>query len=419
MYNLKDAAGSDVTDLRLSGTTIAKIFTAPDHELERRGDHRRQRRPRRCPRGTSRPSSGPTGRARPRSSRRTCRSGTRDLWCAFAQAHGINPCNFTSNWPAGVEGYRYASGSDGVANDVAARVPATVRSPTSRRATPCSAACPSRRSRTQSGNFALPTSKNVSIALTKATLNADRTQKLDDVYTNPDPRTYPMSSYSYMIVPTKGFNSEKGKVLGKFMIYFACTGQRKADQLGYSPLPPNLVRAVFDAVKQVPGAPTPPPVEPSKCPNPTLSGGGTSNNTGDDLSDAGGDDGVVGSDEPAGGSGGGGGAGGGGTTGGAGSGGGTTGGANGAGGTGTTGTTGGGTTGGTTGAGGNGAGGTAGYTGGTTGGGASNQALPEIDLTAKPPSWLPLAFGGALLLLIILVPPAFAIAGKKRRPDQL
>ena len=35
MYNIKDASGHQVNNLRLSATTIAKIFTGQDHELER------------------------------------------------------------------------------------------------------------------------------------------------------------------------------------------------------------------------------------------------------------------------------------------------------------------------------------------------------------------------------------------------
>ena len=42
MYNLKDAAGHQITNLRLSASTIAKIFTGQDHELGRPGDRGRQ-----------------------------------------------------------------------------------------------------------------------------------------------------------------------------------------------------------------------------------------------------------------------------------------------------------------------------------------------------------------------------------------
>lgn len=123
-----------------------------------------------------------------------------------------------------------------------------------------------------SGNFALPSAANVAIALTKATLNSDNTQNLDGVYANTNKASYPISSYSYMITPTTGLNPDKGAVLGKFMLYFACAGQQKASVLGYSPLPPNLIKVVFDAVKKLPGAPAVPAINKSTCANSTLSG---------------------------------------------------------------------------------------------------------------------------------------------------
>ena len=39
MYNLK-INGQRVTNLRLSGENVAKIFTGVDHEVERPGDRR-------------------------------------------------------------------------------------------------------------------------------------------------------------------------------------------------------------------------------------------------------------------------------------------------------------------------------------------------------------------------------------------
>jgi phosphate transport system substrate-binding protein len=123
----------------------------------------------------------------------------------------------------------------------------------------------------KAGYYAQPTAGNVAVALTKASINPDLTQNLESVYTNPDPRTYPMSSYSYMIIPTSTdppFNTDKGKTLSTFINYFLCQGQQKADILGYSPLPKNLVLAGFDQVKRIPGAVPSPSI--SSCNNPAL-----------------------------------------------------------------------------------------------------------------------------------------------------
>ncbi|MGU7695710.1 substrate-binding domain-containing protein, partial [Escherichia coli] len=94
------------------------------------------------------------------------------------------------------------------------------------------------------GYYVEPTYQSVAVALMAAQINPDLTQNLDGVYNNSDPRTYPMSSYSYMIVPTvtnKVFTAEKGKTLSRFANYMLCEGQQQAAALGYSPLPMNLV----------------------------------------------------------------------------------------------------------------------------------------------------------------------------------
>src|SRR3954452_23950439 len=123
----------------------------------------------------------------------------------------------------------------------------------------------------KAGYYSQPTAGNVAVALTQAVINSDLTQNLESVYTNPDPRAYPMSSYSYMVIPTSTdspFNADKGKTLSTFINYFLCQGQQKADILGYSPLPKNLVLAGFEQSQRIPGAVAPPAIE--SCNNPAL-----------------------------------------------------------------------------------------------------------------------------------------------------
>ena len=61
-------------------------------------------------------------------------------------------------------------------------------------------------------------------------------------------------------------------MLGQFINYFACAGQQSAARLGYSPMPKKLVQFAFAAENKVPGAPAPPAITPSACPNPTVTG---------------------------------------------------------------------------------------------------------------------------------------------------
>ncbi|MBB3041923.1 substrate-binding domain-containing protein [Nocardioides soli] len=143
----------------------------------------------------------------------------------------------------------------------------------------------------QAGYFVEPTQYNTAVALTKAKINQDKssqlylTQVLDGVYANPDPRAYPISSYSYMIIPTGSddprMSSAKRQTLADFMYYSLCAGQTKAGPYGYSPLPLNLVQAGFDQLAKLKGAD--PAVDLTdrdvrSCNNPTFDGKNLSHN---------------------------------------------------------------------------------------------------------------------------------------------
>jgi phosphate transport system substrate-binding protein len=144
----------------------------------------------------------------------------------------------------------------------------------------------------QSGNAVQPTSVNDATALEKAILYSDLTQNLTNVYTNPLPNAYPVSSYSYLVTPcspalaaaqasttkcsgpsgTSTFPAAKGQALGQFVSFLACAGQQKMALLGYSPLPPNLVQEDFNAVGRLNGGQEPPPVSAATCKNPYVDG---------------------------------------------------------------------------------------------------------------------------------------------------
>ena len=113
----------------------------------------------------------------------------------------------------------------------------------------------------RAGYFTLPTQYNVAVALTKAEINDDPsdpnylTQKLDKVYVNPDKRTYPLSSYVYAIVPTAADDSRmttaKRQTIVDFLKHSICEGQSEIGPIGYSPLPINLVQASFTQVNKL------------------------------------------------------------------------------------------------------------------------------------------------------------------------
>jgi hypothetical protein len=97
------------------------------------------------------------------------------------------------------------------------------------------------------------------------------------VYTDNDPRAYPLSSYSYMILPTTiqgQFTADKGKTLAAFSYYAMCQGQQESASLGYSPMPINLVQGSFDQIRKIPGAVVQ-NINIQSCNNPTFSPDGT------------------------------------------------------------------------------------------------------------------------------------------------
>jgi phosphate transport system substrate-binding protein len=123
-----------------------------------------------------------------------------------------------------------------------------------------------------SGSYVQPTSLNVATALEKALLYADLEEDLRGVYTNSLPNSYPLSSYSYVITQTTGSDPSKGAALSQFIYFLACAGQSQMIQLGYSPLPPNLVQTDFAAAQRINGHAAAPPIDAAHCKNPYVDG---------------------------------------------------------------------------------------------------------------------------------------------------
>lgn len=142
------------------------------------------------------------------------------------------------------------------------------------------------------GYFTLPTQYNVAVALRKAQINTNKNdvdhyllQDLHQVFANPDPRTYALSSYSYMIIPTGAsdprMSTAKRQTLVDYLYYSVCTGQKEMGPIGYSPLPINLVQASFDQTNKLKTAD--PKVDITKrdvstCHNPTFVAGDPNRN---------------------------------------------------------------------------------------------------------------------------------------------
>jgi phosphate ABC transporter phosphate-binding protein len=277
MYHI-DVNGSRVTNLRLSGPTVAKIFTGviknwndPAITADNGG--------RQFPSLTITPVIRSDGSGTSAQFTAYMASQTPTIWQAFCQKVGINinPCPATSLYPP-FDGSVAQQLSDGVAAFVSApynngSITYVEYGYAKQRNFPVASLL------NKAGYYTQPTALDVAIALTGAKIHSDFTQDLSGVYVNPDPRAYPMSSYSYLIVPRSTatpMTTAKGATLGAFILYVVCAGQQKAEQLGYSPLPKNLVQFAFDAEKLIPGAPAAPPI--NQCADPTITGAFNLNN---------------------------------------------------------------------------------------------------------------------------------------------
>jgi ABC-type phosphate transport system substrate-binding protein len=114
------------------------------------------------------------------------------------------------------------------------------------------------------GYFVAPAPANVSLSLTQAVVDTNPasptylTANLDNVYSYNDPRAYPLSSYSYLILPTSAqdarMTTAKRQSLADFVDYALCAGQGSISNIGYSPLPLNLVGSGLTQLQQLKAA---------------------------------------------------------------------------------------------------------------------------------------------------------------------
>jgi phosphate ABC transporter phosphate-binding protein len=280
VYNLR-IDGRRVTNLRLSGDTIARIFTKnitrwDDPRI--RADNPRLVLPARDITAVVRTDGNGTTLQLTRWMSKQHPA----LWNAFCQARGgTPPCGPTVVFPTsgfiaqtgstGVGGYISQSSVDGAIGYLEYSYALNSR-------------LPAVKMLNSAGYYTAPTADAVAVALTAAEVidnpsdpRTHLTQNLDRVYTNPDKRAYPLSSYSYLIVPKTvqgSFNVNNGYTLAEFGYYALCEGQRAAPPLGYAPLPINLVRAGLDQLATIPGAVA--RTDPiAGCNNPTFSPDGT------------------------------------------------------------------------------------------------------------------------------------------------
>jgi phosphate ABC transporter phosphate-binding protein len=285
MYNLI-IGGQRVTNLRLSGAVIAGIFTGQItmwNDPAIAADNP----------GLTLPATPVIPVVRTDGSGETWQftqwmaATQSSSWTAYCTLVGRSPCTATSAYPVwpgdpamigqagdtGVSGYVAQSQADGAIGFVAYSYA-------------LQAGFPVAKVLNAAGYYTAPTAGNVGVSLLNAQIDNNPsdplylTADLSQVYTDADPRTYELSYYSYLILPTDqtfSLTTNQGYSLGAFGSFALCQGQQQVDNLGYSALPINLVEDGYAQLQKIPGAQVPATTSQfiQNCNNPTFSPDGT------------------------------------------------------------------------------------------------------------------------------------------------
>jgi phosphate transport system substrate-binding protein len=67
----------------------------------------------------------------------------------------------------------------------------------------------------------------------------------------PGKDAYPISSFTWLLIPAQSKDAAKGKILADFLNWMVTDGQKMTSALSYAPLPENVVAKVKEAIKQV------------------------------------------------------------------------------------------------------------------------------------------------------------------------
>jgi len=262
-YNIV-VGGHRITNLRLSGKTLAEIFTnhITNWDAQAITNDNNGRKLPSMPIITVVPSEG---------------SGTTAMFTRYLNFLFRSLWQPFNNGKPGMTEYWPRQGSSQVAQNGSTQIMNYVSSPNANGAIgfaeyayALASHFPVVNLENAAGYYVLPSEYNDAVALTQAQINYNPASKdyllqnLNRVYTFNDPRAYPLASYSYTIMPTansdprmavpSGQFPAKWQTLAKFLSYSICQGQTYIGPIGYSALPLNLVEAGFKQIDKIKAA---------------------------------------------------------------------------------------------------------------------------------------------------------------------
>ncbi|MFZ0277553.1 MAG: phosphate ABC transporter substrate-binding protein PstS [Candidatus Sulfotelmatobacter sp.] len=103
--------------------------------------------------------------------------------------------------------------------------------------------------RNAAGNFLKASLEGVTAAAASAPkMPADFRVSITDA---PGKDAYPISSFTWLLIPQQSKDAAKGKILADFLNWMATDGQKMTSALSYAPLPESVVQKEKEAIKQV------------------------------------------------------------------------------------------------------------------------------------------------------------------------
>jgi phosphate transport system substrate-binding protein len=103
--------------------------------------------------------------------------------------------------------------------------------------------------RNAAGNFVKASLESVTAAAAAAPkMPADFRVSITNA---PGKDSYPISSFTWLLIPAQSKDPAKGKILADFLNWMVTDGQKMTAALSYAPLPEGVVEKVKEAIKQV------------------------------------------------------------------------------------------------------------------------------------------------------------------------
>ena len=103
--------------------------------------------------------------------------------------------------------------------------------------------------RNKAGNWVKGSIEGVTAAAATAKIPADYRVSITDA---PGPDSYPISSFTYLLIPTHPADMNKEKVIKDMLSWIVKSGESEASSLSYAPLPENLASKVLQTIYALP-----------------------------------------------------------------------------------------------------------------------------------------------------------------------